>query len=113
VLHEHPFSRQQDPENIELIRIPVTPVTVHPNVRRSRQFALLSVIHGLDWVTELSTFAGLHFHERNRRIALGDEVDIAPTIAKAAVEDPPPVPRQPPFGDALAEEAKALIVVGL
>jgi hypothetical protein len=111
VLYEYPFARQKHTENIELVLLPVTSVTVDPDMRRSRELALFSVMYGLNGVAELVAFARLHFHERDGRIALGDQVDVAPAVAEAAIEDRPAVPRKPAFGDAFAEFAESLVVV--
>ena len=111
MLDEHSLTCHQDPDDVELIRLSDSAVTVDPDLRRSRQFALLPVIHCLDRVAELSAFPRFHFDEGDRALAFGDKVDVAPTITESAVDDPPSLADEPAFGDPFAELTEALVVL--
>lgn len=111
MLDQHPISGQQDPHNIELVRLAVTSVTINPDVRAPRQLTLFSVMYGLYRVAELVTFAGFDLNERDGGLTLGDEIDVAVAVLEAAREDSPTLLGEPALGDSFAELAEALVVV--
>ncbi len=102
----------QDAHDVELIQFAVAPVAVDPDAGAAGELPLFAVVDRFNWITELVSFARFHFDECDRRIALCDEIDIAPTVAKSAGEDAIAVFDEPSFGDAFAECAEALVVCG-
>jgi hypothetical protein len=112
VLDTDPVPVHQDPHDIESVHLVRTPVTVDPDVRTPRQFALLPMMDRLHRIAELVTLPRLHFDERDRRITLRNEIDIAPSVAEAMIHDPPSATHEPPRGDAFAELSETLVVCG-
>lgn len=110
MFHEDTPFGDQHPENIEPILLPDASVAVDPDPSGARQLTLLSMMYGLHGITEVVALPRLHFHERDRAFPFGHKVNVAPTVAEAAIDDPPSVADEPTFGDAFAELSEALVV---
>lgn len=110
MLDQDPFTGHQDPHDVELIRLPIASVAVDPDVGAPSQFALFSVMYGLDRVAKLIPFAGFDLDEGDGGVALGNEVDVTAAVPKAPREDAPSFAGEPSFGDPFAEFAEALVV---
>lgn len=111
VLHEDPLSRQKDAHHVELVRLAVAPVAVDPDPRRARELALLSVMYRFHRIAELVALARFHFDEGDGTRPFRHEVDVSPSVAEPAVQDPPALTNEPAFGDALTQVTEALVVL--
>jgi hypothetical protein len=111
MLHQDPFTVHEHAHDIEPVRLVGTTVTIDPDVRALREFALFSVIHGLDGITELTSLPRLHFDEGDELVTLGDEVDITAPVPKTPIHDPPSLSGEPSGRDPLANVAEALVVL--
>jgi len=110
MLHADALPCDQDPDHIEPIGLRLPPVPVDPDLGALGQFTLFSAVDRLDRVPEFGALAGLHLDEGHHPVALRDEVDVAPPVHEAMIDDPPSPLGEPPGGNPFSECAEALVV---
>ncbi len=95
------FTLKQYPHHVEPVGLPGPAVAVDPDRRRPGHLALLSPTHSLNGIAELVPGSGLHFHEHDRPLPLGNQVDVPVAAPEPPLKDPPPMAYEPSLGDAL------------
>ena len=101
--HTHPIAHHQDTDDVEPIGLVGTAVPIDPDLRRLGQLLLFSPVNRFYRLAEAISPARLDLHERNRPLALDDEIDIPVPGSESPLHDPPPRPPEPSLGDSLAQ----------
>jgi hypothetical protein len=70
---------------------------------------LLAPIHGFHRIAKLRPAARLYLDERYQSLALDDEIDVAVTAPKSALNHAPTLAPEPPLRDPLAKLAEPLL----
>jgi hypothetical protein len=112
--NKHPSAlcrRQQNSNHIKAIRLASAAVTVYPHPGRPHEFAPLPPVDGLDRAAKGLATAGLDLDKGDGPVPLCDQIEVAMTISKAALDHTPAVANEPSFGNALAGCTELLIVL--
>jgi hypothetical protein len=95
-------------DDVESIRLPAATVPVDPDPGGARQLDPLLPVDCLDGAAEMVVLSRLDLDERDDPVALDYEVNVAVAIPEAAVEDLPPVAREPAFRNPFSDFAQGL-----
>jgi hypothetical protein len=99
---------EQHADHIEPVRLRLPPVAIDPDQGRALQFPLFAPVNCLNRTAELRATAGFHLNKSDQTIPLDHEIDVAMSVAEAALHYAPPTPTKPSLRDSLSELAKGL-----
>ena len=100
-VHEHA-------DHVETIGFRFLPVAVDPDQRGALQLLPLAVVNRLDRTAKLRSSTSFDLDEGDSPISLDNQIDVAPAISKASLDDSPAAPTKPPLRYSLSELSECL-----
>ncbi|HKS05428.1 MAG TPA: hypothetical protein VJR92_03860 [Gemmatimonadaceae bacterium] len=96
----------ENPNNVKAIRLAQPAMAANPGPGGPDQLPLFAPVDRLNGGAEGFAGPGFHLNERNSAFPFGDEVEVAMSIAKSALNDAPAFSFEPFLRDALAAETE-------
>jgi hypothetical protein len=104
----HLFWSYQHRNHVDSVLDSRSPVTGHPDQRRSAELLELIEVDRADWAAKAEVASCLYFDESDRLTPLDDEVQVSMPILEPVLQHPPAALAEPSRGDPFAEEAEGL-----